>query len=516
MITQNDIDTAFQMIVSQAADNDLIMPAPPKNDNDKLTAAEQQKMLAVFARCVFEGHPGFTDAPNIGFTETVKNNFKTALVKLYLSTNSERTVADMGKELFKFSKKYIPDNHFNVFTAGNMPVGMTMSKEEHAAFEAELKEYIRTEQLDASQRGIAEHLYAKRRQAGENLFDDESFSVLTQNGAEILTDKKGKTWRMSEVSCQGKKLMMIGMTRFAAINENGNMSEDLINDFTALAQQFSKQEYLSCDALVLDLRGNGGGWPYLGDYMARTLYGNTVSTEPLGHVKRDTLPAKLSYAHMENRDILYRKNLVHESQNTQYDTRNTPWAETYPFNPALGYKKPILILTDQSTGSNAELTIGRLKEHPYVRTVGEHSCGVIQYHPAAGAKTAIPLPYGLKIAVPPEGFTGAAGERLEGLGYRPDYQTAKGENAMSACLQKFDEIEQDIMQNLPAARTAVHTAAARESKVDETTAINRRSISNNSPSLQKAFENLVKATETIPQLTPERDYTYNNSNHRTL
>ena len=104
----------------------------------------------------------------------------------------------------------------------------------------------------------------------------------------------------------------------------------MIKDFTALAKEFSKQEYKDCDNLVLDLRGNGGGWPYIGDYMARTLYGNTVSTEPQGHIKMDTLAAKLSYAYMAQDDYkkyenkIERLGLTHDKQNTQYSELNKP------------------------------------------------------------------------------------------------------------------------------------------------------------------------------------------------
>ena len=78
MATQKDIDTAFQMIVMSASDIDMALPKPPKADNEKLTIEEQRKMLAVFARYISEGHPGFAsvNAQNITFPEEVKNKFR--------------------------------------------------------------------------------------------------------------------------------------------------------------------------------------------------------------------------------------------------------------------------------------------------------------------------------------------------------------------------------------------------------------------------------------------------------
>ena len=507
MATQKEIDIAFQQIVSSASDLDMVLPKPPKAADEKLSPKEQQKMLAVFARYISEGHPGFAPEAfeSITFSDAVKNKFKTEFVKLYLSCKDECNLTDMGKKLFLFAKKHLPDNHFNVYDSQGTPIGMTLSKQDHAAFKKELTTYLQQQNIDSSQRGILEHFYSKRRQVGKNLFYDEEFELLQQNGAKILSDKQGKTWRMTKINHHGQNLMIIGMKRFDAIAANGQLNKDLIKDYTALAKEFSKQEHTLCDALILDLRGNLGGWPYIGDYIARTLYGNTVSTEPQRHLKMDTLAAKLIYAFMVQEDYnsypnkQARLRLMHERQNTQYTQTDTPWAEAHPFNPKLGYQKPILVLTDQSTGSNAEQTIGRLREHPFVRTLGEHSYGVVQYHPAATPTTAIPLPYGLKISVPPEGFSGPNGEKLEGIGYQPDYPTPKGQDALLAGLENFAKITQEILQHLPPEQ-AVTSQAKREAKIDETTNRNLHSISSDNPELRTAFNELVETTAVIPQL----------------
>ena len=510
-MTQKDIDIAFQKIVSSVSDIDMALPNSPKGDDEMLSVEEQKKMLAVFARYISEGHPGFAacDAENITFSEEVKDKFKVEFLKLYLTSEKECSVLDMGKKLFKFTKKYLPDNHFNVFSSHGVPMGMSFSREEHLSFQKELADYLQNETIDASQRGIIEHLYAERNQVGKNLCDDSEIEGLRSNGGEILDDKKGQTWRMTKIENKGQNIMLIGMKRFAAMDERGKLSEDLIRDFVGLAKEFSKQEYEGCDALILDLRGNGGGWPYIGDYMARTLYGNTVSTEPKGHLKLDTIAAKLSYAYMGQDDYnkfeskTDRLKVIKQEQNTQYSGRDKPWAEEFPFNSVLGYKKPILVLTDQNTGSNAEVTIGRLREHPYMRTIGDHSCGVVQYHPAATPKASIPLPYGLRIAVPPQGFTGPNGERLEGIGYKPDYPVCKGGNAVLVGLERIDEIKQDILQNLPPENN-IKTECKREVNIDEVTEMNLKYIGKNNSSLRNCFNELVDITSTIPQLkTPE-------------
>ena len=106
--------------------------------------------------------------------------------------------------------------------------------------------------------------------------------------------------------------------------------------------------------------------------------------------------------------------------------------------------------------------------------------------------------------MPPEGFTGPNGERLEGIGYRPDYPVERGKDALIMGLENLASIKQDILQHLPPEKT-VETQAMREIKVDETTALNRKSIGKDKPSLLRAFNELVATTETIPQLKQQNN-----------
>lgn len=151
MVTQDKIDSAFNKIISTVTVNDMILPAQTKAEDEVLSFKEQGKMIAVFARYVSEGHPGFTteNAPNIAFSDEVKNKFKTELVKMYLQP-VDKTVAEMGKDLFKFAKKYIPDNHFNVYMSDGKPVNL--SQEEYQDFKKELAEYLSNNEVDASQK----------------------------------------------------------------------------------------------------------------------------------------------------------------------------------------------------------------------------------------------------------------------------------------------------------------------------------------------------------------------------
>ena len=71
-------------------------------------------------------------------------------------------------------------------------------------------------------------------------------------------------------------------------------------------------------------------------------------------------------------------------------------------------------------------------------------------------------------------------------------------------LENLESIKQDILQHLPPEKT-VKTEAKREVKVDETTALNRKSIGNSKPTMLAAFNELVSVTETIPQLKEQNN-----------
>ena len=117
MVTQEEINIAFEKIVKLAQDMDMVLPQAPVGEDEKLTTEQQRKQLAVLARYISEGHPGFATngAENISFSDDVKNKFKTEFVKMYLKTKEERTISEIGKELFKFTKKYFYIYFWNLY-----------------------------------------------------------------------------------------------------------------------------------------------------------------------------------------------------------------------------------------------------------------------------------------------------------------------------------------------------------------------------------------------------------------
>ena len=508
---ESKINKAFAIMVAEVNLEDLAKKdysAGYKRETEVLTHQEQQKTIAALARYLQNAHPGFTnaDAPNIAFSEDVKFKIKEQLVKLYL-TPKERTVNDLTKELFKFGVKYVPDNHFNIFTVTGKHASTLFSNEESKQFLTELQEFIKDDTLDISQKGKIEAGITPRKQVGENLFNDTTIDLLKSNNVEILNDKKGKNWRITKIKQNGKELTLLGLTKFHAADSNG-FSLETINDFCDFAKEFSKQEYKKSDGVIVDLRGNHGGWPYLGDYMARSFYGNEVSASPLTSVKIESYEANLSRLYMAKAPLEDRLKAPKISKQDSVAQKEL-WSDKLPFNPQLGYCNPVIVLTDRSTSSNAEATCMRMKANPYVRFAGENTSGCIQYTPAATGTTAIPLPGGIRVAIPVDGASSAFGERVEGIGYKPDYPTERGKNALFETLNNFETIRQDIIEHLPEERKGSYSFG-RDPYIDELTKRNLEVVRDN-PELQNAVQRLSNLTKHIPQQSLSNNLSKGNS-----
>lgn len=494
------VNVAFAQMLTQVGSEDLLgikEASENKDGKDILTHAEQQKAIAVLARYMQNAHPGFTDkdAPNIAFSEEVKFKIKEELLKLYL-TPQERTADDLTKELFKFGMKYVPDCHFNVFTTDGKLASNLFSKEENEQFLEELREFVKDGGLDDSQRGKIEGTITPQGQVGENLFNESTINQLKNDGAEILSDKKGKTWRITQINHNGNNLTLLGLTKFHALDSNQRFSAEIINDFCDFAKEFSKQEYKKSNGVIVDLRENHGGWPYLGDFIARTFYGNEVSAAPLSSLKIESYEANLIRSYMAKSSLLERLKIPKTSSNASF-TQHELWSDKLPFNPQLGYNNPVIVLTDRNTASNAEATCMRMKANPYVRFAGDNTLGCIQYTPAATGLAAVPLPGGIRVAIPIEGASSAFGERVEGTGYKPDYPTRHGQNVLFETLNNFETIKRDITEHLPTEKTGSYSFA-RDPYIDELTKRNLKVFRDN-PELQNAIKKLSDITRMIPQ-----------------
>ena len=482
----------FENIIGSLSKEDLIATPKTKQQKEQLTLSEQRNMLAYIGRFFYNAHGGFaTGNPSIVFPDAVKQKFIKEFLKLY-NADQEKTLRDNLKDVFKFLMTCVPDNHANLFDSNGAFFHLTPKENEQ--FIVELKDILKKDDLDSCQRGKIERYLSQPHQVGQN--------IVKQSVEGFSPSAKGMQWKTGIIEKDGKAFFVIGISSFVAFNqETGAFDKNLIDDFTNLAKELSKQEYKDKDCLIIDLRGNRGGWPYIGDYLARILYGNTV-TSGGDSLKRDTLEQEIVRSHMRGSFEQDKNNLAQKDFSGKTEENKVEkWTNLFPFNPQQGMVLPIIVLTDRDTGSNAEALCERLAAHPCVKFVGENTKGCLQFGGAPTGATALPMPYGGRLGI----SLGASSSsiiqgRCEGIGIVPDFKIQKGCDALSQAIEFFDGIKQDIDEKIKfLPEYSKKTPGLRESYVDNLTERNVELMQNNGDfEAAKAVIRLSDATKNIP------------------
>ena len=152
--------------------------------------------------------------------------------------------------------------------------------------------------------------------------------------------------------------------------------------------QAAVKDYKDAPGIIIDLRGNAGGLGYLTSAISGLFFREQVS---LGTVKSRT----------------------GDNQNT---VRPDPAA----------YTGTLIILTDEMTGSAAEVLSGGLQGLDRAKIVGQRSVGAVL--PA----TTIKLPTGAALLYAIGDFKTSKGVLLEGVGVAPDYEVPLTKEALLA------------------------------------------------------------------------------------
>lgn len=124
-------------------------------------------------------------------------------------------------------------------------------------------------------------------------------------------------------------------------------------------------------ALIIDLRGNGGGNSFYSDKFAYFLCGKHIDSVKKIYVR--TTPEAQKVQQEGYPDAPWAKFCASEKLQL--------WAKGKDFkiDKQRAYMKPIYILADEHTGSSAEMFLLRMLHHPMVTIIGDNSRGMEVY-----------------------------------------------------------------------------------------------------------------------------------------
>ena len=176
-------------------------------------------------------------------------------------------------------------------------------------------------------------------------------------------------------------------------------------------------------ALIVDLRGNGGGNSRYSDKLAEYLYGGDIRSAKKTFVRNN--PDAARFLPMARPDGAW-------WDKVQGDTDPLSCGEEplVSFNAEKGYNKPIYVLTDGRTGSSSEMFLLRMIHHPRVKVVGDNSAGMEVYGNVGWAD----LPSSNIIVGLGLNYRELEFDNFESNGYKPDIPCKDGQDAFEVAM----------------------------------------------------------------------------------
>jgi C-terminal processing protease CtpA/Prc len=236
-------------------------------------------------------------------------------------------------------------------------------------------------------------------------------------------------WSTKDVTAGGSVVGLLSIREFPF------KDDPVWKDFERVARDLLRK-----DALIIDLRGNGGGDDARGRQLANILVDGEVA---LGvtkwHARKtpETLTLLMnSYATQGPAEHV--RQLIAETKRERDEAvarRGPEWKveDATPRTTTVGPKAfsgPIAILVDAACASSCESTLQFLRAHPKARVFGERTAGQIHF----GDIGTFAMPNSRIRIILPTAFAELASGFHDRVGFEPDVQTPQGTDAFDVAL----------------------------------------------------------------------------------
>jgi hypothetical protein len=248
-------------------------------------------------------------------------------------------------------------------------------------------------------------------------------------------------WALSATNVSGRRIGTLTITSFPA---HDDPSWEGYDD--------AVEQALTLDALIVDLRGNGGGDDTRGYQLATALLGAEVPPAYRQVFVRQTPEAitlQLNWLalmmlqaardpdgtppHVPSYFVeLKRTQLEVLEGKTPAEVTKTHAERAAP--TALAFDKPIMVLVDSRCGSSCESSAEALRAHPRTRLVGERTAGYIHF----GNGGVLVLPGSQVLVYLPTKYNAYAdGAFYDKVGFTPDVEVPAGADPHAVALEQL-------------------------------------------------------------------------------
>lgn len=287
------------------------------------------------------------------------------------------------------------------------------------------------------------HLMAN---AGGSLCSDERRALLAEGRVgRNLGAGSDRPWTLVTRAVAGAAVPVLSITRLPPAQD----------DAWAGFEEEVTRLVASSPALVLDIRGNGGGADSMMNRLARQLYGHEAPGTVESRTIRQT-PATFALQVNQNAVQVVRRRQQGEEppswlrdhlRGAEQDYARAVRGELPPErvvtdeeqrlpDASHGYDRPIYVLVDHGCASSCESIVELLRAHPRVTFVGENTGGFVHF----GNLGLLVLPGSrVFVQIPSDYWRLRGGRYVERVGYAPDVRVAPGKDALEVVLRVFEE-----------------------------------------------------------------------------
>jgi len=250
-------------------------------------------------------------------------------------------------------------------------------------------------------------------------------------GNNVATQRE-KPWEIQWFKLGADNIPVVSITRFPS---HADLS------WTGFLDSF-RLAIAAAPAVVFDLRGNAGGDSATAAYLAEILYGQAFPyAEESKKINKTPAAYFLQANYYKTKILAYQQQgktpdpslldlldeYLTDAAAARPDGEETFYFPDYAVNPDKLWKHPIYLLTDRNCGSSGETMVEYFEAHPYAKTVGDNTRGLVHF----GNVGTLTLPNSQVYLQMSTTFKTFKDRRfVEKTGYAPRIRVPDGEDAL--------------------------------------------------------------------------------------